>query len=167
MRRESDRGETPSPNFLSSIVPASRPFAASAPWRFNLFSSAFRLPTGKIADRTSQEAPTILETGMVGTQWGRNPFDGQSAECAYLWMRTTIELPDGLFRQVKTLAVQKGLTLKEFFTAAVERAVVEPPPESRRMLRPPIGGVEGRPIPARNNQELAALLEAEDLENLQ
>lgn len=82
-------------------------------------------------------------------------------------MRTTIELPDGLFRQVKTLTVQKGLTLKEFFTAAVERAVVEPPPESRRMLHPPIGGVGGRPIPARNNQELAALLEADDLENLQ
>jgi hypothetical protein len=47
-------------------------------------------------------------------------------------MRTTIDLPDGLFRQVKTLAVQKGLTLKDFFTAAVERAVVETPIESRR-----------------------------------
>lgn len=104
---------------------------------------------------------------MVGTQWKRNRFDGQLAKCAYLCVRTTIELPDGLFRQVKTLATQKGLTLKEFFTAAVERAVVEPPPESRRMLRPPIGGLEGRPIPARNNEELAALLEAEDLENPQ
>jgi hypothetical protein len=80
-------------------------------------------------------------------------------------MRTTIELPDSLFRQVKTLAVQKGLTLKEFFTAALERAVVEPPSESRRMLRPPIGGLGGKPIPARSNEELAALLEAEDLEN--
>lgn len=80
-------------------------------------------------------------------------------------MRTTVELPDGLFRQAKTLAIQKGLTLKEFFTAAVERAVVEPPPESRRMLRPPIGGLGGIPIPARSNEELEALLEAEDLEN--
>lgn len=80
-------------------------------------------------------------------------------------MRTTVELPDSLFRQAKTLAIQKGLTLKEFFTAAVERAVVEPPPESRRMLRPPIGGLGGRPIPARSNKELEALLEAEDLEN--
>ena len=79
-------------------------------------------------------------------------------------MRTTIELPDGLFRQVKTLAVQKGLTLKEFFTAAVERAVVEPPPESRRMVRPPIDGQGARPIPGRSNEELATLLEAEDLE---
>ena len=78
-------------------------------------------------------------------------------------MRTTIELPDGLFRQVKTLTVQKGLTLREFFTAAVERAVVEPAAESRRMVRPPIKGVASKQIPARSNEELAALLEAEDL----
>jgi hypothetical protein len=80
-------------------------------------------------------------------------------------MRTTIELPDGLFRQVKTLAFQKGLTLKEFFTAAVEKAVVEPPPESKRMLRPPVGGLGGQPIPARSNKELAALMESEDLKD--
>lgn len=91
-----------------------------------------------------------------------NPFDAQSGKRTYLCMRTTIELPDGLFRQVKTLAVQKGLTLKEFFTAAVERAVVEPPPESQRMLRPPIGGLKGGSIPARSNEELAALLDAEE-----
>jgi hypothetical protein len=79
-------------------------------------------------------------------------------------MRTTIELPDGLFRQVKTLAVQKGLTLKDFFTAAVERAVIEAPIEARRMVHPPIMGVAAKPIPARSNEELATLLEAGDLE---
>jgi hypothetical protein len=78
-------------------------------------------------------------------------------------MRTTIELPDSLFRQVKTMAVQNGLTLKEFFTAAVEKAVVAPPPESRRMTRPPIAGLGGRLIPARSNNDLSAFLEAEDL----
>lgn len=82
-------------------------------------------------------------------------------------MRTTIELPDGLFRQVKTLAVQKGLTMKEFFTAAVERALVEQPTGSRRMMHPPIMGGGTKPIPARNNDELAALLEADDLEKAQ
>jgi len=79
-------------------------------------------------------------------------------------MRTTIELPDGLYRKVKTLAVDKGLTLKEFFTAAVERAMVEPAPELRRMIRPPIRGFGGHPIPARTNEELSMLLETEDLE---
>jgi hypothetical protein len=82
-------------------------------------------------------------------------------------MRTTIELPDRLFRQVKTLTVQKGLTLKEFFTNAVERALVETPPESRRMSRPPISGMAGPRIPARSNEELAVLLETEDLKNSQ
>jgi hypothetical protein len=82
-------------------------------------------------------------------------------------MRTTIDLPDGLFRQVKTLAVQKGLTLKDFFTAAVERALVETPIESRRMVHPPIMGGIAKPIPARSNEELAALLEVEDLEKAQ
>jgi hypothetical protein len=82
-------------------------------------------------------------------------------------MRTTIDLPDSLFRQVKTLAVQKGLTLKDFFTAAVERAVVETPVESQRMVHPPIMGGTTKPIPARSNEELAALLEAEDLEKAQ
>lgn len=90
-------------------------------------------------------------------------LDIQPFPCAHLCVRTTIELPDGLFRQVKTLAVQKGLTMKEFFTAAMEKAVVEPPPESRRMTRPPISGQVGRQIPARSNKDLAALLEAEDL----
>lgn len=83
--------------------------------------------------------------------------------CAHLCMRTTIELPDGLFRQVKTLAVQKGLTLKDFFTAAVERAVVETPIESRRMVHPPIMGTKAKQIPARSNEELATILGAEDL----
>jgi hypothetical protein len=79
-------------------------------------------------------------------------------------VRTTIELPDRLFLQVKTLAVRKGQTLKEFFTAAMERAVLEPPPEARRMVSPPIRGLGARAIPGRSNEELAALLETEDLE---
>lgn len=87
--------------------------------------------------------------------------------CAYLCVRTTIELPDALFREVKTMAVRKGLTLKEFFTAAVERAVAAPPVEARRMDRPPIAGLRPGPIPARNNDELANLLESEELEKIQ
>ena len=78
-------------------------------------------------------------------------------------MRTTIELPDRLIREAKTLTAQKGITLKEFFTNAVEKALLETPPETRRMIRPPISGKTGVRIPARSNEELAGLLEAEDL----
>ena len=37
-------------------------------------------------------------------------------------MKTTIELPDAIFRQAKTVAAARGITLKRFFTEAlVER----------------------------------------------
>ena len=35
-------------------------------------------------------------------------------------MKTTIELPDALFRQSKSLAAARGVTLKYFFTEALE-----------------------------------------------
>ena len=35
-------------------------------------------------------------------------------------MKTTIELPDATFRQAKTLAAARGMTLKRFFTEALE-----------------------------------------------
>lgn len=35
-------------------------------------------------------------------------------------MKTTIELPEATFRQAKTLAAGRGMTLKRFFTEALE-----------------------------------------------
>ena len=35
-------------------------------------------------------------------------------------MKTTIELPDSTFRQAKALAAGRGMTLKRFFTEALE-----------------------------------------------
>ena len=35
-------------------------------------------------------------------------------------MKTTVELPDATFRQAKILAASQGMTLKKFFTEAVE-----------------------------------------------
>jgi hypothetical protein len=35
-------------------------------------------------------------------------------------MKTTVELPNTLFRRAKTAAVQQGLTLKQLFTEALE-----------------------------------------------
>lgn len=36
-------------------------------------------------------------------------------------MKTTIELPDRLFRQAKAAAATRGISLKEFFAESVER----------------------------------------------
>ena len=35
-------------------------------------------------------------------------------------MKTTIEIPDTTFRQVKTYAASKGMSMKQFFTEALE-----------------------------------------------
>ncbi len=36
-------------------------------------------------------------------------------------MKTTIELPDVMFRQAKALAAARGITLRRFFTEALEQ----------------------------------------------
>jgi hypothetical protein len=41
-------------------------------------------------------------------------------------MRTTIELPDPLFRVAKSLASERGISLKAFFTDALKKAVIQP-----------------------------------------
>lgn len=38
-------------------------------------------------------------------------------------MRTTVDLPDPLFRQVKSVAALRGSTLKEFIQDALQQAV--------------------------------------------
>lgn len=40
-------------------------------------------------------------------------------------MRTTIDIPDPLFREVKATAARKGVLLKEFITAALVRVVAD------------------------------------------
>ena len=44
-------------------------------------------------------------------------------------MRTTIDLPDNLFREVKATAASRGLKLKDFITAAL-RGALHPSPDT-------------------------------------
>jgi hypothetical protein len=81
-------------------------------------------------------------------------------------MRTTIELPDPLFRVVKSLASEKGISLKDFFTEALQMAVSQPPSLGQRMDLPPVRSVGGKRIPVRSNAQLAELLEKEELGKL-
>ena len=39
-------------------------------------------------------------------------------------MRTTVDLPDPLFRQVKSVAALRGSTLKEFIQDALRQAII-------------------------------------------
>lgn len=78
-------------------------------------------------------------------------------------MRTTIELPDPLFRSARAAARERGVTLKEFFTEALDRALRVPVTTPRRMDSPPIADKDACRIPARSNRELADLLGDEEL----
>jgi hypothetical protein len=49
-------------------------------------------------------------------------------------VKTTVEVPDALFRQAKAVAAQQGLSLRDFFTQAL-----------RERLRRTAGGSEEKP----------------------
>lgn len=53
-------------------------------------------------------------------------------------MRTTIELPDPLFRQMKAAAALQGSTIKDFVAYAVRRAIKEPAAERRMEVDLPL-----------------------------
>ena len=42
-------------------------------------------------------------------------------------MRTTVDIPDSLFRETKILAATRGITIRQFIIAAIEQAKNIPP----------------------------------------
>jgi len=87
-------------------------------------------------------------------------------------MRTTLDIPDPLFKEVKTRAVQQGVTLKELLASYIEAGLRNPsipknsaaPSEKRHPLPVGIARDPDAPLhPALSNPELNAILEAEDL----
>jgi hypothetical protein len=84
-------------------------------------------------------------------------------------MRTTFDLPDPLFREVKIRAVQQGVKLKHLVAHYLETGL--------RSQSTPLNAAHGRPrsalpvfrvpngktIPALTNAQLHALLDEEDL----
>ncbi len=53
-------------------------------------------------------------------------------------MRTTVDLPDPLFRQVKSAAALRGSSLKEFVQEALQRAVAGKRTVRRQKVRLPL-----------------------------
>jgi len=53
-------------------------------------------------------------------------------------MRTTIDLPNDLFRQAKSKAALRGKTLKEFVQAAIEKEISAKTPPSRFRVKLPL-----------------------------
>ena len=87
-------------------------------------------------------------------------------------MRTTLDLPDALFKAVKTRAVQQGLKLKELLAIYIEAglrsqsASRDTATHAGKLHPLPVGipRVPDTPLhPAMADAELYAMLEAEDL----
>lgn len=89
-------------------------------------------------------------------------------------MRTTLDLPDPLFKEVKTRAVQQGVKLKELLATYIEAGLRAPQtlekntPQLKNPYPLPVAWerVQGQPLtPCRTNAELYAILDEEDIEN--
>ena len=73
-------------------------------------------------------------------------------------MRTTIDLPNDLFRQVKSKAALRGETLKEFVRSAIEKEIsVEVPASSFRVKLPLIKSKKPKTL-SLTNAEIENLL---------
>lgn len=51
-------------------------------------------------------------------------------------MRTTIDLPDSVFRETKALAAMRGVSMKQFILEAIEQARNAPPAKAKAAVRP-------------------------------
>ena len=101
----------------------------------------------------------------------RFKIDHEAYLCFCVFMRTTIELPDDLFREAKTRAVEQGTTLKDLMIQFVRSGLGMPAAGrdagSLRRNPPPVAirRIRGRrPSPSPGSGELHALLEAEEVD---
>jgi len=81
--------------------------------------------------------------------------------CEYVFVRTTIELPDAVFRRLKATAALEGSTIKEFVQRAVERQLAEAPAKKTRGYRvklPLIKATPGHVIDLLNREEIDELM---------
>lgn len=81
-------------------------------------------------------------------------------------MKTTVEIPDDLFRQVKARAALEGVRLRDLVEHGIRLALAEPldPAPGHRTAFPLIKSRESTPLDAES--VAAALAELEDAETL-
>ena len=91
-------------------------------------------------------------------------------------MRTTLDLPDSLLRELKTRAAQNGQSLKSLLNELIQRALRMPPtpdpvqqaafalPVLKRLQTPQ--DEAAKPAPAQSNEQLEDQALQEDIEKL-
>lgn len=92
-------------------------------------------------------------------------LDDRMFLCYYVFMRTTIDLPDDLFRNAKALSSLRGITLKTLITRAIEHelesATIRIRPE--RVAFPIVRSSRPGSV-AVTSDRIAEILETEDVE---
>jgi hypothetical protein len=87
-------------------------------------------------------------------------------------MRTTIDIPDELFREAKLRAVQDGLRLKELFRRYVEQGLSSgsttstPVRKRNRSELPVILRASGNPLPDLSNTDVYRIMADEDADEV-
>lgn len=80
-------------------------------------------------------------------------------------MRTTLDLPDTLMRELKARAALEGLKLKDYFTIIVQAALERPIAAGAAPQRSPVPVFrrpKAKPMPVMSNAGLYATLYAKD-----
>ena len=79
-------------------------------------------------------------------------------------MKTTVELPDGLLKQAKQIALKRQITLKELLTKALQREISPIAEDEGSVFRVDEDGVPY--LPSRNvtvtSHQVAEILDSED-----
>ncbi|MDB6030759.1 MAG: hypothetical protein JWM16_1097 [Verrucomicrobiales bacterium] len=86
-----------------------------------------------------------------------------------IWqLKTTLEIPDGLFKELKAEAAMQGLKMKDVVAAALRSYLTQLPMHPKRGLPkcpfPLVRGPNGPLLKEMNNKTIAKLEEGEDLE---
>jgi len=61
-------------------------------------------------------------------------------------VRTTIDIPDPIYRELKARAARQGLTVKEIILSGVQKEMQDPSPKKHRVRLPLIHGKGTRKI---------------------
>ena len=78
-------------------------------------------------------------------------------------MRTTLDLPDEVLRRAKITAIERGVTLRQLVTEALQREISAPAQPRQRLERPPIKLDDDSPLRHLSLEEVKRL-DAEDIQ---
>jgi len=87
-----------------------------------LFLSVLSILSLSVLSILSISVPSVASVGTMPIRRPREevPVAHEPFLWDYGWVKTTLELPDPLFRRAKTYASSRGMTLKQLFTEALQ-----------------------------------------------